>query len=289
MMATASRLRWKRYPILRKKAADDMTPGMRSLTVAIPAFNEEKCIEQTVQAVLAAARIAPDLNVEVLVVDDGSADRTAEIVQGLSQRYGNVRVVRNPTNLGVGSAIRRAIAEANSEKIVIVPGDNDVPDSTLQLLLKNAYLADMVMCYFLNDEIRGRLRFLLSNVFMLIYTTTFNLYVQYINGPAVYPVCGLRKIRLRSTQFSIIAEMNVKLLRQGATFTELASFRIGLGKCGSFSLKSLVESVRVFVQVVADVYFWDRDIYSKRPVRISHAPADSGQASQARSSTSAVA
>jgi hypothetical protein len=144
-----------------------------------------------------------------------------------------------------------------------------MPRGTLELLFRSAYLADVVMCYFLNDEIRGRVRFVVSNVFMLIYTTLFDLYVQYINGPAVYPTARLRELDLRSTRFSIVAEINVKLLRQGCSFAEVPSHRqTGMHGSTSFSLKSLAETTKILLHVIAEVHFRNRERFGKRPMRV---------------------
>ncbi|GEM_PF-432662 len=239
-----------------------------SLTVAIPALNEEKNIEGAVRAVLAAAAKVPGLRVEIIVIDDGSKDRTAEIVRALAQQHDNVRMIQNPENIGLGASIRRAIEAAGMEKFLFIPGDNDIPASTLELLFSNAYAADVVMTYFHNDERRGRMRYLLSNLFRVIYTTTFDLYVVYVNGPAVYPTARLRQLELHSTRFSIVAEINVKLLRQGVSFVELPSNRqVGMEGSTSASWRSLMETARVYIQIFTDVYFRERERYSKRPVR----------------------
>ena len=154
------------------------------------------------------------------------------------------------------------------EKFLFIPGDNDIPASTLELLFSNAYAADVVMTYFHNDERRGRMRYLLSNLFRVIYTTSFDLYVVYVNGPAVYPTARLRQLDLHSTRFSIVAEINVKLLRQGVSFVELPSNRqVGMEGSTSASWRSLVETARVYLQIFADVYFRERERYAKRPVR----------------------
>ncbi len=246
-------------------------PLTRSLTVAIPVLNEACNIERTVDAVLASAAKVPDLRVEILVIDDGSTDRTAEIVRNLSQQRGSIRLIQNTKNIGLGASIRRAIEAAQGDKFLMIPGDNDIPANTLELLLKNAYAAEVVMCYFHNDELRGRFRFLTSTLFMLIYTTCFDLYAQYLNGPAVYPVERLRDLKLHSTKFSIASEINVKLLRQGVTFVEVPSNRQG-GPEGSTSLSflNLIETFRVFFQVLLDVYVRHPTRYAYRPVRLSY-------------------
>lgn len=240
-----------------------------TLTVAIPALNEERNIASTIDSVLAAAAKAPGLAVEVLVIDDGSRDRTAEIVADLSRTHANVRLLRNPRNLGLGASIRKAIMEATGERFVIVPGDNDMPRTTLEVLFRNANAADVVMVYFLNDEIRGRARYLMSEAFRHIYSTIFDLYIKYLNGPAVYPVAMLREMKLRSTRFSIVAEINVRLLRQGLSYAELPSVRqMGMAGSTSASMRSLAEAARVFAGLLLDVFFREPHRYAKRPVRV---------------------
>lgn len=241
----------------------------KSLTVAIPGLNEEKNIEATVRSVLAASAKFSDLHLEIIVIDDGSTDRMAEIVEGLTRKHANVRLLRNPQNIGLGASIRRAIEMASTEKFLFIPGDNDIPETTLELLFGNAYAADLVMLYFQNDESRGRVRYLISEAFRLIYTTVFDLYVIYINGPAVYPLQKLRTLDLHSTRFSIVAEINVKLLRQGLSFVEIPSNRqVGLEGSTSATLRSLVETTRVFVQTCGDVFLREPARYAYRPVRV---------------------
>jgi len=205
------------------------------------------------------------------VIDDGSTDGTAAVVSELARQHSNIRLLRNPTNLGMGASIRKAITEAATEKFIFIPGDNDIPLSTLELLFVNAYAADVVMIYFLNNELRGRQRYLLSGLFRMIYTTFFDLYVIYLNGPAVYPAEKLRELELRSTRFSIVAEINVKLLRQGVSFAELpANRQVGLEGSTSATLRSLMETARVFLHLLIEVYVREPGRYAKRPRRVIH-------------------
>jgi len=241
---------------------------MTSLTVAIPALNEEKNVAPTIASVLSAAAKVPALTVEIIVIDDGSTDRTAAVVEDLARRHANVRLLRNPGNLGLGASIRAAIAAARGERFIVVPGDNDMPAATLELVFRNADAADVVMTYFLNEEIRGRMRYLISEVFRVVYTTLFDLYVVYLNGPAIYPVAKLRELKLYSTRFSIVAEINVRLLRQGLSFTELPARRQTVEGNTSARIRSLAETVRVLLCLFVDVHFRHRDRYSKRPVRV---------------------
>lgn len=252
-------------------SASQSNARRRSLSVIVSALNEEKNIAGTIRSILEAGDTVPDLQLEILVVDDGSTDRTSEIVSEIASKRAGIRLLKNPQNIGLGASIRRAIGEATMEKCIFVPADNDIPRVTLDVLFANVDTADMVMTYFHNDECRGRSRYLLSSVFLVIYTTFFDLYVLYINGPAVYPTKALKSLDLCSTRFSIVAEINVKLLRQGLSFVEVPSYRqVGMQGSTSLSGGNLLETVRVFLRLLADVHVFERQKYSRRPVRIPY-------------------
>jgi len=243
---------------------------MSKVTIMIPALNEEQRIGATLDTVLSTATCLPGLLFDILVIDDGSQDNTAQIVTEYTERFPFVRLIRHPVNRGLGQAFQTALAQARGEKFLIVPGDNDMPSNTLRALLANSDAADMIMCFFLNREQRGRMRNGLSTLFALVYSTAFDLYVQYINGPCLYPVAQLRELSLISTRFSIVAEINVKLLRQGLSFCEVPSYRqTGMAGSTSFSLRNLAETFSVFCQLLYEVHCKNSDLYSRRPVRVT--------------------
>lgn len=241
-----------------------------SLSVAICALNEASNIENTFLSVLAAAKSLPSIDLEIIIVNDGSTDETGQIASKISREYANVRLINNQHNEGLGASIGRAIKVATKDKFLFVPGDNDIPISSLRFLFKNANSADLVMTYFLNNELRGRARYILSSVFKLIYSLTFDLYLIYLNGPAVYPTAPLKKMSLFSSRFSIVAEINIRLLRQGCSFIELASNRqVGMDGSTSASFQSLLEVVKVYFLLIKEIFFTNKDLYKKRPIRVS--------------------
>ena len=152
---------------------------------------------------------------------------------------------------------------------MIVPGDNDLPPATIGDLLKHAHAADLVMCFFMNREIRGRGRNILSTMFGLIYATAFDVHVQYINGPCLYPTAELRGLELVSNRFTIPAEINVKLLRRGVSFFEVVGFRqTGLAGSQSLSFRSLAEVTAVFIHLCWQIHWKNRQLYRRRPRRV---------------------
>ena len=97
---------------------------MPYLSVIIPAYNEENNIEGALQDVLSdVAAVVPDL--EVIVVNDGSRDRTAELAGEIARRDDRVRVVTQ-TNRGHGPALVHGLAEAKGEWLLLIDSDRQV-------------------------------------------------------------------------------------------------------------------------------------------------------------------
>ncbi|WP_062643464.1 glycosyltransferase [Streptomyces maremycinicus] len=103
-------------------------PVTEPVSVLVPAYNEAKCIENTVRSLMASEH-----PIEVLVIDDGSSDGTARIVEALG--LPNVRVVRQ-LNAGKPAALNRGIANARYDLIVMMDGDTVFEPSTVRELVQ---------------------------------------------------------------------------------------------------------------------------------------------------------
>lgn len=93
-----------------------------SLSVVIPAYNEEGAIAETLQSVSDYFR-STGLRYEVLVVDDGSTDHTREVVLEHARSDTSVQVLQLPQNRGKGAAVRRGVQEARGEVICFIDAD----------------------------------------------------------------------------------------------------------------------------------------------------------------------
>src|SRR2546426_9544692 len=101
-----------------------------TVTVLIPAHNEENVIVETVTAALASE--VPDLR--VIVVNDGSTDRTAELLEEHFGRDPRVRILHQ-ANRGKAAALNRAMSEADTEILITIDADTEVePDAVRKLL-----------------------------------------------------------------------------------------------------------------------------------------------------------
>jgi glycosyltransferase involved in cell wall biosynthesis len=239
------------------------------LSFIVSAYNEVDNIEATVSTIQSAASDAGLQTYEIIIVDDGSTDGTDARVKLLQTRFPQVLSLRHRTNMGVGAAIRSGLAAARYPKFMGVPGDNDVHPSLVRLLLAFREQADLILTAPLNKEVRSVGRNTLSMLYQLIHFITFKIFVNYINGPGIWPTERARAIGLRSRRFSIVSEMNVKLLRSGCTFAEVPGYmQAGPKARRTVTLRNFVEVVRSFVVLTYEVHVGSRRLFSRQPRRV---------------------
>jgi glycosyltransferase involved in cell wall biosynthesis len=239
------------------------------ISVIIPAFNEEKHIQNTVMNVLRAGKTTGSIPLDIIVVNDGSQDRTGEILAELEKKYDNLRTITHPNNVGIGGSIKDALNLVKYPKLLIVPGDDDLPQESIERLFKNRDKADLILMFLINRELRGRFRNFVSIIYGLIYMCVFNVFLLYINSPCIYPTAKLKGFKIRSKRFSIITEITIKCLRSGCTFHEIPGYlQRGLIGSSALKFKNLLEVLWMFLQLVWEVNVTRRQYFNKRPIRI---------------------
>ncbi|MFF4246685.1 glycosyltransferase [Streptomyces sp. NPDC001822] len=113
---------------VRRKDFSWGEPFTRPVSVLVPAYNERECIEATVRSL-----VASDYPIEVIVIDDGSTDGTADLVEAMW--IPNVRVVRQ-RNSGKPAALNNGIAHARYDIVVMMDGDTVFEPSTVRELVQ---------------------------------------------------------------------------------------------------------------------------------------------------------
>jgi glycosyltransferase involved in cell wall biosynthesis len=116
------------------------------ISAVMPAFNEEANLEQSVGR-MAAALAAHARAFEVIVVDDGSRDGTAAVLERLKPIHPSLRVVRHPMNRGYGAALRSGFAAARYPWVFLEDADNQFDPADVAALLARAADADIVAGY----------------------------------------------------------------------------------------------------------------------------------------------
>lgn len=107
---------------------------MPRISVIIPCYNEELRLAGTLEALHAYFSRTGD-DVEVIVVDDGSRDRTVKVAKSFKSTAFALRVLRMARNKGKGGAVKRGVLAAKGEYILFTDADNSTPIEELEKLL----------------------------------------------------------------------------------------------------------------------------------------------------------
>jgi dolichyl-phosphate beta-glucosyltransferase len=115
-----------------------LTPCL-TLTIVIPAYNEEQRLPPALTRVRAYCDASTRYSsVEILIVDDGSRDGTARLVESVALQDPRVRLLRNPGNRGKGYSVRHGMLEARNEWVLFSDADLSAPIEELDKLLDSA-------------------------------------------------------------------------------------------------------------------------------------------------------
>lgn len=107
---------------------------IKSISIVIPAFNEEKRIMPTIQKIYAYLKSNVAL-FEIFVVDDGSSDNTREVVNDLSGEIRGIKLLSNESNRGKGFSVRSGVLNANCALILLSDADLSTPIEEVEKLL----------------------------------------------------------------------------------------------------------------------------------------------------------
>jgi glycosyltransferase involved in cell wall biosynthesis len=191
------------------------------LSIVLPAYNEEGNIERAVRE---ADRAGASLvgSHEVLVVDDGSRDGTAERLERLGQELdGRLRVVRHPVNLGYGTALRDGFAAARGGLVFYTDSDNQFDVMELRGFLPLMAECDALLGY-RRDRQDPPLRLFTSRVFNDLTSLAFGMRIRDLNCSfKLFRREVLARLPLESRDFFIDAELVARLHRAGFRYREL--------------------------------------------------------------------
>jgi glycosyltransferase involved in cell wall biosynthesis len=191
------------------------------LTVFFPAYNDSGTIaSMVIAAVRAAARLTHDF--EVLVINDGSRDGTAEIADELARLYPQVRVIHHEKNRGYGGALRSGFANATKDLIFYTDGDAQYdPREVAQLWERMGDGVDLVNGYKISrsDPLH---RIVIGRVYHHVVKRLFGLAVRDVD-------CDFRlmrrsifdRVRLEKSSGVICLEMMKKITDAGFRIVEV--------------------------------------------------------------------
>jgi len=180
-----------------------MTAPSPKLSIIIPAFDEEKRLGRTLERIRTYFAACPQglglSDIEVIVVDDGSADSTARVVQNYAARIAGLRLVSNGTNRGKGYSVRHGMAEARGRIALFSDADLSSPiEESAKLLTaieagNDVAIGSRALDRSLIETHQARMREIAGMI--------FNVFVRLLTGlPFQDTQCGFKAFRRERCQ-----------------------------------------------------------------------------------------
>jgi len=194
---------------------------LKTLSIIIPCYNEERLIGTLLDKVISAT-IQWNLQKEILVVDDGSSDKTAETVRNymMQHPHSNIRLLHHEKNRGKGASIQTALKQVTGEIVIIQDADLEYDPRDYNLMLEPIMENDADVVYgsrfmgagphrvlFYFHTIGNRFLTFLSNLFTQLNLTDME------TGYKMFRTEILRQIQLKEKRFGIEPEITARISR----------------------------------------------------------------------------
>lgn len=185
-----------------------------SLSIFFPCRNEQDNVERvTLRALKTAREVSADF--EIIIVNDGSRDRTGEIAERLAQEHPQVRVVHHPVNRGYGGALQSGFRAASKEWVFYTDGDGQFDFAEIAKLLPLCGQRTIVSAYRLNRQ-DSLIRRFNGWCWGALVNRLFGMRVRDVDCAfKLYPAALFKRIELRSMGALIDAEVLAKAVRLG--------------------------------------------------------------------------
>lgn len=240
---------------------DPKNSSHRTFTAFFPCYNEEANVERvTLAAVKAFSRICDDY--EVIIVNDGSKDRTGEIADRLAKENSHVRAVHNKPNRGYGGALQRGFREATKDFIFYTDGDGQFDFEEIEKLLPMLDQYDIVSAYRINRQ-DSWVRKLNAFCWGLLVDALFRLRIRDVDCAfKIYPKHFIEEIEMKSTGALIDTEMLARARRLGYTIGQ-----IGVTHYPRTAGQQTGANIRVILRAFRELFKLRKEIVKTTPKR----------------------
>ena len=193
------------------------------VTVVVPCFNEEATLEPTLDELVGVLEEAP-FTWEVIVVDDGSHDRSAQITLDYGERVPGVRLVKHRNNQGSGQAIWTGVQHAQGMYVIYVPADGQFDHGEIPMYVARAEEgADIVIGHRLSRDDYTLYRHASSWVFLTLCNTLFDHQFQDVNWVHLWRTSIFEEIEPVSRGVFFLEEILVRARDLGKSVAEVPS------------------------------------------------------------------
>jgi glycosyltransferase involved in cell wall biosynthesis len=205
----------------------DQAAAAPRLSLVMPCYDEEAIVGQTIRRLLQAFERA-EIPIEVVAVDNGSRDRTLEILRGLAASHPEVVICRVPVNVGYGNGILTGLPQCRAPWVGIIPADGQVDaEDTVRLFEDAVATGDVVLA-------KARRRFRMDGLMRKLVSIGYNAFFRLlwpgiesldINGlPKIMPRAVIQRLSLTSRQWLLDPEIMVRAHLLGVRVLEYNVF-----------------------------------------------------------------
>ena len=222
------------------------------VTVVVPCFNEETTLEPTLNELVGVLAEA-DFTWEVIVVDDGSSDRSAAITNEYHQKNPGVHLVEHRHNMGSGQAIWTGVQHGRGEYVIYVPADGQFDHGEIPMFVARADQgADIVIGHRLSRDDYTVYRKASSFVFLTMCNTLFDHQFQDVNWVHLWRTEIFDELHPQSRGVFFLEEILVRARDRGKVVAEVPSLyrprQGGVAKGGkpTVILKTVYEMLKLW-------------------------------------------
>lgn len=216
-----------------------------SLSVVIPAYNEEACIRDVVCDTL---KRLPHYfqDYEVIVVNDGSSDRTRQILEALSEDFDSLKLIHQK-NQGFGAALMAGISQANKEYVAYVPGDGQFLVSDMRNCFELLGDSDLVLGYRGGRSDYTLNRIVMSYGYLILLTVLFDLKYMDVGWVHIWRTKHVKQFNLKGGRgIFVLVQIIIYFRHAGYVISEGPSYyhpRIG-GQAKNSSPRVILDTLR---------------------------------------------
>ncbi|MFH0942767.1 MAG: glycosyltransferase family 2 protein [Candidatus Beckwithbacteria bacterium] len=147
----------------------------KQLSIFFPAFNEEFVIQKTIAAAIKVAREVAE-TYEIIVINDGSTDRTGEMIEAMISRNPSIRLISHPINQGYGAAIKSGLAAVRYPWVIACDSDGQFDLTEIKKFTPYMNNHDLIIGYRLkrsDSRYRRFMAFILKLVNLILFKINF--------------------------------------------------------------------------------------------------------------------
>jgi glycosyltransferase involved in cell wall biosynthesis len=236
-----------------------MTRPPDSVSLFFPVYRDERTVRVVAEKGLRLLR-SLEVPFEIVIVDDGSPDRSGAIADELAREHPEVRVVHHPSNLGYGAAVKSGIAASRNAIVCMTDGDDEYEVEDFRKLLRLRDRYDLIITF--------RYRKIYSN-WRIFVSWVYNVLLRFFFRTPFRDVStGLRlarrevldDVRLESASPFVGAELAIKAMLMGYRVGEVGiqTFPRSFGRGSSTSIPNILATIRdmwrIYHRVFSDAY-----------------------------------